>query len=412
MTDNLRRYTVSSVVNTDTGELVGTPVVRAGHEDYNTFHTVNPLAANEQFRWVHVWAPNPDAAAAADVLTADLRSGGDRNRPVARALTGAAGLKPFSVAAVVHARSGRPIGEPIVAEGHHALAGATFVGRWGTRAHTVNVWALDHAAAVAQAFGADPDSGRVPGSAGMGSARGDPTDRAQTGVPDTEMAQREWNRLAGMPAAARAVLVADTVWNRDYPPAYRTAYTAAAIRVAAAATDAAATNPGAWLTLHELSSVAGQAISRLAPDQPAAPPADQRTVAAAQAAAAKPGPQPRWQRIAALATAAARTAGVQAGTLTAATDILAGWRAYSGHAIAEGVTINGRPARAWIGELLAAVNRDIAAPAAATGRTVAQLAREDQARGVFEPQAASAPNSRARTAASPAPASTTTRRTP
>jgi hypothetical protein len=424
MSDNLRRYTVSAVVNTDTGELVGTPIVRSGHEDYETFHTVNPLAANEQFRWVHVRAPNSDAAATADALTADLRPGSDRTRPVARALTGDAGLKPYRVAAVVHTRTGRPVGGPVVAQGHHLLDGLvaavfdafdrTLVGRQGrkgTRAQTAKVWARDGAHAIEQLFGADPAARRVTGPGAVDSARGDPADRGRAIGLDTLMAEREWNRLPGMPATVRAALVADTVWDRVYPPAYYAAYTTAASRVAASATEAAAANPGAWLTLHQLSAAAGQAISLLAPERFAAPPADQRTVAAAQAAAAKPGPQPRWQRIADLATAGACTAGTQAGTLTAATDILTGWRGYSGHAIAEGVTINGQPARTWIGELLATVNRDIATPAAAADRTAARLAREDHAPGV-SPQTASAPTSRARTAASPAPASTTTRRTP
>jgi len=408
MPDDLRRYTVSAVVNTDTGELVGTPIIRPGHEDYDSFHTVNPLAGNEQFRWVHVWAPNPDAAAAADALTADLRPDGSHTRPAARALTGAAGLKRYSVAAVVHTRSGRPIGDRVVAEGHHTLGGM-FARRRGTRAHTANVWALDRVDAVEQVFGADLAARRVAGSHAVGSARGDPDDRGQAVGLDTLVAQREWNRLAGMPATARAALVADTVWNRVYPPAYHAAYTAAAGRIAAAATEAAAANPGAWLTLHQLAAAAGQAISRLAPEHPAAPPADQRTVAAAQAAAAKPGPQPRWQRIADLATAGARTAGTQGGTLTAATDILTNWRAYRGHAMAEGVAVNGQPARAWVGELLATVNRDIAARAT-PDRTAAQLASEDHAPGATS-RTAGAPSSRARVAASPTPPSSTTRRT-
>jgi hypothetical protein len=84
MLDDLHPYTVSAVVNTDTGEPVGTPIVRAGYEDYDRFSTVNPLAANEQFRWVHVRAPNEAAAAATTALTADLRPGGDLSRPVAR----------------------------------------------------------------------------------------------------------------------------------------------------------------------------------------------------------------------------------------------------------------------------------------------------------------------------------------
>ena len=141
MPDDLHPYTVSAVVETASGEVVGTPIVRAGHEDYDRFDSVEPLAATEQFRWVHVWARDRAAAAATDALTADLHPGADRSRPVVRALTGDAALKPYSVVAIVHTRTGRPIGEPVAAEGHHPLTGATFAGRRETRAHTAKVWA-------------------------------------------------------------------------------------------------------------------------------------------------------------------------------------------------------------------------------------------------------------------------------
>jgi hypothetical protein len=197
------------------------------------------------------------------------------------------------------------------------------------------------------------------------------------------LARQEWNRLAGMPSAARAALVADTVWNREYGPAYRTAYATAASRIAAAATQAAAANPNAWLTLHQLAAAAGEAISRLEPQHPAAPPADRRTVTDAQVHFLEPDQQPSWRRVATIAAAGARRAGTQAGTLTAATDILTGWRGRSGHALAEGGVVHGKPVRAWVGELLATVNREIATRAGAIPRrTAARLAREDHAPSV------------------------------
>ncbi len=410
MPDTLHPYTVSAVVDTTTGELLGTPIVRPGHEDYGGFDTVEPLATTEQFRWVHVWAPTEAAAAASDALTADLRPDGERARPVARALSGEAGLKPYSVAAVVHTRTGRPIGEPVAAEGHHSLAGATFVGRRGTRSHTANVWAVDAADAIAQVFTTIAATNAA-GLRSVAAARGDPPGPADVVALDAvAVAQREWNRLAGMPVAARAALVADTVWNREYPATYRTAYTAAAARVAAAATEAAASNPTAWIALHQLAAASGDALSRLAPDHPAPPPASHGTIAAAQFTAAGPGRQPPWQRVADVAAAGSRTAGTLAGALTATGDVLAGWRARSGHLLADGITVGAKPAGIWVADLLAAVNREIAAPVAAAVRTAAQLAREDQASTV-SPLTVGPVSSRARTAASPAPASTTTRRT-
>jgi len=414
MPDDLHPYTVSAVVETASGEVVGTPIVRAGHEDYDRFDSVEPLAATEQFRWVHVWARDRAAAAATDALTADLHPGADRSRPVVRALTGDAALKPYSVVAIVHTRTGRPIGEPVAAEGHHPLTGATFAGRRETRAHTAKVWALDATDAVEQVFGTDRAARNPAGLRLVEAARGDPTDPGQVVTLDaTAVARREWNRLAALPAGARAALVADTVWNREYPPAFRSAYTTAASRIAVEATEATAANPGAWTTLHQLAAAAGDAISRLDPDHPLPPPADHRTVSAARAAAGTPGQPPPWQRVADTATAGSRTAGTQTGTLTATADILAGWRDRSGPALAEGITVDGQPARAWIADHLAQVNRDIATQHAARPtpvRTAAQLAREDQALGVSAMTGA-AVSSRARIAASPAPASTTPRRT-
>jgi len=408
MSDDLHPYTVSAVVNTVTGELVGTPVVRAGHEDYDGFDSVEPLAATEQFRWVHVWARDRASAAATDALTADLRPGADPNTTVARTLTGDAGLKPYSVAAVVRTRTSRPIGQPVAVEGHHVLAGAAFVGRRGTRAYTAKVWARDEADAIAQVLTTNSSPHRAGRHEAAATARADP---GNVVALEAAVAQRQWERLAGMPAPARALLVADTVWSRVYPPAYRAAYTAAASRIAAAATEAAASNPGGWLTLHQLTASAGEAIIRLAPGYPDAPPADQRTVAAAQAAVTAPGQQTPWRRIAEVAATSSRTAGMQAGSLTATADILAGWRGRSGHAMADGITVDSKPARAWVNELLAAVNRETAGRVAVVpARTAAQRAREDQAPGVSSSTVGSV-SGRAQPAQSPAPAPTTTRRT-
>ena len=412
MPENLRPYTVSAVVNTATGDLAGTPVVRSGHEDYDGFTSSEPLAATEQFRWVHVWAPDRAAAASTDALTVDLRPRADPRMTVARALAGDAGLKPYSVAAAVHTRTGRPISEPVVAEGHHTLGGATLVARQGTRARTANVWARNAAEAVDQVFGPDRAARNAVGLRLIESTRGDPPDDSHVVALDaTALARREWNRLAGMPADVRAALVADTVWNREYPPAYRTAYLAAASRIAVAAADAATAYPGAWATLHQLAASAGEAISRLDPGHPLPPPADRPTVTAARLAAGKPGQQPAWERVADTAVAGSRAAGAVAGTVTAATDILIGWRDRSGPFLAEGVTVNGQPAGAWVADLLARVNREIVTvhtAAAAFDRTAAQLAHEDQAPGVSA-MTSSPVSSRVRTGASPAPAPRTER---
>lgn len=407
MAGNPRPYTVSAVVNTDTGELVGTPVIRPGHEDYAGFDTVKPLAANEQFRWVHVWASNPDQAAATDALTADLHPGGDRRRPAARALSGQAGLKPYRVTTVVHTRTGRPVGEPVAVQGHHPLADAPSAGP-GTHVHTTTVWATDRADAADQVGTALADARPTAQRTGPAPARGDPDNV----VPLADaVAQREWERLAGLPAAARAALVADTVWQRTYLPAYQGAYTAAASRIAAAATQAANTNPDAWLTLHHLTAAAGHAISRITPGHPDPPPADHQTVIAAQTAASSGGPQPPWQRIAATAAAGSHTAATLAGALTAATDVLTGWRGRSGHLTAEGVTVDGTPAHTWVTQLLAAVNRHAAGQVAvAPARTAAQVAHDDQATGVTS-RTVSAARGGTRTPISSSPAAAPRRRT-
>src|SRR6266536_5246299 len=107
MSDELRPYTVSGVVDTATGDLVEPPLVVNRHVDYDGFGSPeNPLKAGEQYRWVHVWATDRAAAEATDALTADLRPGGDRSDPQARALDGDTGLKRYTVAAVVRRGTG------------------------------------------------------------------------------------------------------------------------------------------------------------------------------------------------------------------------------------------------------------------------------------------------------------------
>ncbi len=192
MSDHVHPYTVSAVVNTTTGELVSPPQVRDGHEDYDAFSTAEPLAATEQFRWVHVWAPDRMAAAATDALTGDLRPGGDRTRPLARALDGDTALKPYTVAAVVRSRTNRPIADPVVIGGHHDLSGAAYAARWGTRSATAQVWALDQADAINQVFGSHRPGARTARDGRAPAAVTPPSDVARLSfatppatVPDT-----------------------------------------------------------------------------------------------------------------------------------------------------------------------------------------------------------------------------------
>lgn len=402
MTD-LRPYTISGVVDTETGALVGTPITRPGHEDYTGFDSVRPLRRTEQFRWVHVWARDPTTAAATDALTADLRPGGDLGQPVARALTGDAGLKPFTVAAVVRSRTGQPIAGPVAIPGHHNLEQAGYAGR-RTRSSTTRVWARDRADAIRQVFGHEPAQTAPPSAV---------VRPVQPAGDDLEPSvEQEWHRLADRSAAERIKLVADDVWRRWYRPTYHSAYTAAASQIAAAATDAAVANPTAWTTLHQLAAAAGQAISAQHPEALLVPPADHRTLAAAESAAAAPN-SAAWQSVAAMAWTGSRAAATIAGTEHACADVLAGWRRRGGLATAEGTAVDGQPARAWIGDLLATLNRDAATDttsALAPVRTAAQLAREDQAPGAA-PTTPAVVSNRARSAAVPTPSPTPTRRT-
>jgi hypothetical protein len=376
VSERLRPYTVSGVVDTATGDLVGTPITRAGHEDYRGFDTVRPLNPSEQFRWVHIWARDDAAAAITDALTADLRPGGNRSQPLARALSGTAGLKPFTVAAVVRRHSGRPIADPVAIAGHHDLDQAAYEGQ-RTRSSTTHVWARSAADAIGHVFGSD----RAGGVGSSDTVRPTGTVRAPEPADDandtTPSVRDEWHRLADRSAAERIRLIADDVWRRWYPPAYHHAYVTAAGRIAAAATDAAVANPRAWMTLHQLAAAAGDAINQQRPEHVLVPPADLRTVAAAKSAATSANASP-WQAVAAAARVGGRRAATLAGTAHASVDVLSGWRRRGGQTLAEGVTVADQPACAWVGKLLTAISRDAAAPAP---RTAAQLAHEDQAPG-------------------------------
>jgi hypothetical protein len=224
--------------------------------------------------------------------------------------------------------------------------------------------------------------------------------------------RREWQLLDKLPSTARAARIADMVWQRGYRASYQSAYSAAASRIAVASAEAAVANPSAWAALHQLAVAAGEPIARMTADQPEAPPIDRRTAAATRAVAEFSDQQPAWRRIAERTWVRSWTAGTVAGTVTATADILVGWRARGGDGMAEDVLVNGRPARRWIADLLAAVNRDITAPHAAVGsvgRTAAQLAREDHASGVSVTRGTA--GGRSRQGASPSPAATTARRT-
>jgi hypothetical protein len=277
-----------------------------------------------------------------------------------------------------------------------------------------------------------PGTATHPGNAvGSGrAARGDPPARpdpataaVETATPAADprtaanaAAEREWRRLADLPTADRVALVADTVWGHAYPPAYRAAYIDAASQIGDRATQAANNNPGARQPLLLLYVAVVDAISQLNPGQPFTPPADHNTVAVTRAAADTPGRQPAWQRVADAAWVRGQTAGILHGTLTAATDVMTGWRAHGGDELAETVSIDGRPGRHWVATLLSTVNQAAAAPRSrntgiGAARTAAQLAREDQAPGVPAIPAA-LPAGRPRRALPAGPeATTSTRRT-
>jgi hypothetical protein len=397
MSEELLPYTVSGVVDLAVG-MPTTPLhVSDGHHDYDAFSSAEPLASTEQFRWVHVFAADRAAAAAPDALVADLRPGTDHDGPLPRALAGQAGLKPYTVVGVVRRVTGRLAADPVVVPGHNGL-GAVFEGGWSTRSHLARVWARHETDAVHQVFGtgraaradimasgqqADATAPIMSGSEPAPARSASPSE----GHRGTDEPQREWRRLEAVPLQARAELVADRGWQSGYSSGYPTAYTATAVRIAAAATDAAVANPRAWLTLQPLAVAASDAVARFRPGEQFAPPADRRTVASARAAAQAAigaGRQPA-PAVADVARSAGHTAGALAGTLTAATDVLIGWRARGGEALAGELTINGQPGRAWVADLLASTNRDTAAPfapprsAPSVGRlTAAQLARQDQ----------------------------------
>jgi hypothetical protein len=220
-----------------------------------------------------------------------------------------------------------------------------------------------------------------------------PVPRAMLGA-----AERRWQSLDDLPLDDRAARLAELVWQVGHPAAFGSAYTSVAAHVHAAATRAVIANPHAWATLQPLVAAAGAAIGRYAPGEPSAPPTGERAVTAAQHAAVEPDTRPPWRRIVDAAWAATRTAGTHAGALTAAADVLSGWRARGGHVAGVRIRIDGRKARDWVADLIAATGRDIVTPVttahvapAATAMvsadpaaprphllTAPQLARQDQ----------------------------------
>lgn len=415
MSDELRPYTVSGVVNLADGEATEPVHVLDGHHDFDGFTSAEPLTANDQFRWVHVVATDRAAAASTDALTADLRPGGRRDAPVARALDGHAGLKRYTVIGIVQRLTRRLVVPPVALPGHDDTPGV-FEGRRSERAHVTLVWAIHEADAINQVFstGRAPraKSGTFVGQQTMvastipveqqngarhraGSndpARPDPPPEPEPeperNAPQAviDAARDAWPRLEQRVSIdARVALVADTAWQSGYADSYRSAYTTTAAHIADSAATASTRNPHAWLTLHELGVAAGDAITQLNPDGHLIPPADQRTITAARMAAHTAAPEPAVA-VAETAWTAGRTAGTVAGTITATSDILVGWRARGGHTLAGALPINGQPGRAWVADLLATANRDTTAPLASHqaapgvgGLTAAQLARQDQA---------------------------------
>ncbi len=203
-------------------------------------------------------------------------------------------------------------------------------------------------------------------------------------------ARWEWQRLADRAAADRTALVTDQVWQQGYALAYRDAYGTVAQRVAEQATRAAGEHPEARPTLTRLAAAALAAANAAPSGQPPTPPADARTLAAATARADTNRQQP-WKPVAHTAWEGSLSAGTIAGTLAAATDIVIDWRARGGHRAAGDATVHGRPATAWIADLLASVNHATVTTGPArpgTAPTAAQLARQDQAAGAAAPTSA------------------------
>jgi hypothetical protein len=176
-------------------------------------------------------------------------------------------------------------------------------------------------------------------------------------------ARWDWLRLADQPLHARVTLVADQVWQSAHTIGYQSGYRTVTGQVAAAAEAAAPVGAAARLTLDQLAAAARHATKHSDARPHLPPPADRATLRTAQRIAAdtcRSGqPQP-WVPVADAVWAAGTRAGVLAGALTAATDVLISWRARGGNANTDRATIEHRPARTWVADLLAGINRDIA----------------------------------------------------
>ncbi|MEN3308874.1 MAG: hypothetical protein V7603_5076 [Micromonosporaceae bacterium] len=203
--------------------------------------------------------------------------------------------------------------------------------------------------------------------------------------------RREWMRLADSSAATRITLVVDLVWQREYPAAYHAAYAGVASQITQEVARAAVANPHAWMTLHHLTGAAIDALTRRDTHTFLAPPADRRTLTAGRRAAEQSGQPEPWTAVAQAALAGTVTAARIAGALTAATDVVTGWRTRGGDRLAADALVDGQPARAWVADLLAGINRDTilaARPAAPAATTAAGLARQDTAAPAAGPAAA------------------------
>jgi hypothetical protein len=206
----------------------------------------------------------------------------------------------------------------------------------------------------------------------------------------TWAARWDWQRLAGRASADRIALVTDQVWQRGYALAYRDAYSTVTQRVVAAATRGAVDNAEARPTLARLAAAALAADDQAQTRPLLAPPADPRTLAAATHLADSDAHQP-WKPVAHTAWTGSLSAGTIAGTLAAATDTVIGWRARGGHHLADEATVHGRPAPAWIADLLAGINHHTVSTGPGGpggGPTAARLARQDHAAGTAGPSAA------------------------
>ena len=197
------------------------------------------------------------------------------------------------------------------------------------------------------------------------------------------VAAAEWTRLGArsdLSAVDRVTLISDLVWNMGYELGYRTAYAAVRTDVAGRAAASIQGDRDAELGVRRCLRRLIEATDPVGHDRPLfVPPTPAPTLAAAVAAADEPGLVTPCQAAARLAWDGALRAGVLTGTVTAATDTLTGWRARGGAAGLERVRIAGKPAVEWVGDLLAQVNRDVAArwvtPVPAASRNPHQVHR-------------------------------------